>query len=347
MILSTLTPELNFALEQLSHRRLGQLCELRFRRGRPVTGVFPWGEELIYRNGQPIAVNEALLKTLLDRATSCSPYALRMEETGLYLPLENGCRMGLCGETVLRDGKIHGLRHISSLVIRFAREIPGAADGAIPYLTQGGQLSSALILSPPGGGKTTFLRDLIRQLSTKGIRIGVVDQRRELAAQKEGENTLNLGPCTDVLSGCPKDQGMALLLRVMNPQIMAVDELWGTSELETVREIAGAGVRLLATAHARDKQQVCLRPGFRQLMEEGVFDYIIELDHYHIKRMERLGDGAETGRGNLRGGGVPDERMDGAAGAQPSAAAAAGASAGAGAYGAGDGAPYAAHAGVV
>lgn len=95
-------------------------------------------------------------------------------------------------------------------MIRFAREIPGAADGAIPYLTQGGQLSSALILSPPGGGKTTFLRDLIRQLSTKGIRIGVVDQRRELAAQKEGENTLNLGPCTDVLSGCPKDQGMAL-----------------------------------------------------------------------------------------------------------------------------------------
>lgn len=140
---------------------------------------------------------------------------------------------------------------------------------------------------------------------------------------------------------------MALLLRVMNPQIMAVDELWGTSELETVREIAGAGVRLLATAHARDKQQLCLRPGFRQLVEEGVFDYIIELDHYHIKRMERLGDGAETGRGNLCGGGVPDERMDGAAGAEPSAAAAAGASAGAGAYGAGDGAPYAAHAGAV
>ena len=347
MILSTLTPELNFALEQLSPGRMGQLCELRFRRGQQVTGVFPWGEELICRNGQPIAVTEALLKTLLDRATSCSPYALRMEETGLYLPLENGCRMGLCGETVLRDGKIYGLRHISSLVIRFAREIPGAADPAALRLFQGDNLYSALILSPPGGGKTTFLRDLIRQLSIQGIRIGVVDQRRELAAQREGENTLDLGPCTDVLSGCPKDQGMALLLRVMNPQIMAVDELWGQSELETVREIAGAGVQVLATVHARNLWQLKMRSGFRQLLEDGVFDYIIELEHYKIKRMERLGDGAETGRGNLCGSGIADERMDGAAGTEPSAASDSSAAAGSGAYGAGDGAAHARHAGAV
>ncbi len=347
MILSTLTPELNLALEQLSSQRLGQLCELRFRRGQSVTGVFPWGEELICRNGQPIGVNEALLKTLMDRATGCSPYALRMEETGLYLPLEQGCRMGLCGETVMRDGKLYGLRHISSLVIRFAREIPGAADGAVSALHRGEYLYSALILSPPGGGKTTFLRDLIRQLSTQGIRIGVVDQRRELAAQKDGENTLDLGPCTDVLSGCPKDQGMALLLRVMNPQVMAVDELWGESELQTAREIAGAGVRLLATAHGRSLGQIRLRPGFRQLLADGVFDYVIELEHYKIKRMERLGDGAETGRGNLRGGSVADERLDGAAGAQSAAQLAASAAAGAGAYGAGDGAASAPDAGAV
>ena len=347
MRLSTLTPELNHALGQLSGARMQQLSELRFRRGQPVTGVFPWGEELICRNGQPIKVNEALLKTLLDRATGCSPYALRLEETGLYLPLENGCRMGLCGETVMREGRLFGLRHISSLVIRFAREIPGAADQAIPVLNAGDGLHSALILSPPGGGKTTFLRDLIRQLSTQGIRVGVVDQRRELAAQKEGENTLDLGPCTDVLSGCPKDQGMALLLRVMNPQVMAVDELWGTEELNTVREIAGAGVRVLATAHAGNLRKLLLRPGFRELIRDGVFDYVIELSHYQIERMERLGDGAETGRGIVCGGCVPDERMDGAAGTQSSAAADSSASAGVGADGPGDGAAYAAAAGAV
>lgn len=340
MKLEVLTPELSQAIQRMPAQRLAMASELRLRRGQRARLAFPWGEELLTRNGQGIPVTEEMLTALVDRATGFSPYALRLEETGLYLPLEQGCRMGLCGETVIREGKIWGLRHISSLVIRFAREIPGTARQAAERLTEGGTIRAALILSPPGGGKTTFLRDLIRCISERGLRVSVIDQRRELAAQRQGENTLELGPCTDVLSGCPKAEGMSLMLRVMNPQVLAVDELAGEDELAAAQQAAFSGVALLATAHAGSLKQVLRRPGYRALLESGAFQYVIELEQYRIRRMERIGDDLEAGSGRVCGGGVADEWTGGAAESQQAAGAAETAAAGTGAAARGDGAAH-------
>ena len=330
MIISALPPEVQEALDRVEKARAAKLVELRFRRGQAVRMVFPWGEELLTRHGSPIPVTEQLLGEMVDRATGFSPYARKLEETGLYLPLEGGCRMGLCGEMVIRDGKIWGLRNLSSAVIRIAREQKGAAGSVMNALLAGDRPHSALILSPPGGGKTTFLRDLIRQYSEAGIRVSVLDQRRELAAQRAGENGLDLGPCTDVLSGCPKAQGMELMLRVMNPQVMAVDELSGEDELLAARQAAFSGVALLATAHGDSVEGLCSRPGFRALIESGAFDYLIELEHYRVKRLERWGHDAEAGRRDICGGGVLHERVSGPAEPEPENRAASAAAAGAG-----------------
>ena len=342
-----LTPELQGAMAQLPGQRREQLMELRLRLGRDVGTVYPWGEELLTYGGRPIPVTEQLLKELLNRATGFSPYALRGEERGLFLPLEHGDRMGLCGEAVMQDGALGGLRHIGSMVIRLARQCRGVAAEAADRLLEEKCVPSVLIVSPPGQGKTTFLRDLIRIVSQRGIRVSVADERRELSAARNGVPELDLGPNTDVLTGCPKAQAMGLLLRVMNPQVLAVDELAGPEELAAVEEASASGVAVFATAHGEGLHSLRRRGGFSRLLEEGTFTWCVTLGQRKVVQMERLGQYAEDHGRVFCGGGFADERMGitagNAAAASPSTAAAAGPGADAG----GNGAAYAAGGGAV
>lgn len=334
-----LTPELREAMAMLPERRRNQVAELRLRAGSRAKLVMPWGEELLMGPRGPVLVTDKLLSELLDRATHYSPYTLRGEESGLYLPLEGGCRMGLCGEASMQNGQLQGLRHVSSMVLRFAREVPGVAQGAADKLMQSGGVGSCLIVSPPGGGKTTFLRDLIRCVSQQGWRVSVADERRELAAGKNGVPQMDLGPCTDVLSGCPKAQAIPMLLRVMNPQVLAFDELAGQEELAMAYEAACCGVAVFATAHGDSLRSLLARPGYGTLT--AAFDWCVTLKTFDTYRMERLGEYAEDRGSLLCGGGITDERMGRPAGHEVAAWPPAAATAGPGADAGGDGAAYA------
>lgn len=343
MELNVLPPELSRAFFALSPKRQLSAMELRFRLGAPVKLVFPWGEELLMQGQNPVLVTDRLLKTLVDRATGFSPYTLRGEEAGLFLPLEDGCRMGLCGEAVMQEGRIKGIRHVSSIVIRLARERKGIAETQADRLIERNAVQSALIVSPPGRGKTTFLRDLIRAVSTRGYRVSVVDERRELAAVREGRPQLDVGPSTDVLTLCPKAQAIPLLVRVMNPQVLAVDELAGEEELQMAQEAAFCGVALFATAHGDSLESVLARPGYRTLLEAGTFQWCITLDTYDSVRMERLGRHGEISGSLYGNAGVNDGRLGRAAGHGTAAQSAAAASAGAGTDAGGNGVEYAHH----
>jgi stage III sporulation protein AA len=276
--------------------------------------VVPWGEELLTLEEREIPVTEGLLQTLLDRATGFSPYAMKLEETGLYLPLENGCRMGLCGEAVIREGKLWGLRQVSSIAIRLAREHRGIASEAARWLTETGYPQSALIVSPPGGGKTTFLRDLVRCLSEQGVRVSVADERRELGSVRDGVPTLDLGPTTDILSGCPKAEAIPLLLRVMNPQVIALDEIAGQAELEAVAYCAFSGVAVLATAHGDGISSLLSRPLYRKLLESGAFSWCITLAANGKAAIERLGVYGKISGCAAGDSGILDERFCSTAG---------------------------------
>lgn len=188
--------------------------------------------------------------------------------------------MGLCGTPVLRDGQIHGLGRLSSAAIRVARQVTGAAAPVErELLDTEGKLCSTLILAPPGAGKTTLLRDLIRMTSQgEGMvpqRVAVADERGEVAALWNGVPQLDVGERTDVLEGCPKAQALMLLLRAMNPQVLAADEITAPEDVAALISAAGCGVKLLATAHGSGREDLSRRPLYRQLMEARVFERLL------------------------------------------------------------------------
>ena len=151
-----------------------------------------------------------------------------------------------------------------------ARQPDGVADRLRDALWARPQ--SVLLCGAPGSGKTTLLRDLIRQLSDRfGWRICVVDERLELAACASGVPQFRLGARTDVLSGAPKAAGIELLLRTMNPEWIAVDEITAEADIAAIRRASYCGVRFLATAHAADRRELESRPLYRALLEDGFF----------------------------------------------------------------------------
>ena len=187
-----------------------------------------------------------------------------------FVTLPGGHRLGICGTAVVQNGTITALREPSSLNLRIARQPDGIADRLRDALWARPQ--SVLLCGAPGSGKTTLLRDLIRQLSDRfGWRICVVDERLELAACASGVPQFHLGAHTDVLSGAPKAAGIELLLRTMNPEWIAVDEITAEADIAAIRRASYCGVRFLATAHAADRRELESRPLYRALLQDGFF----------------------------------------------------------------------------
>lgn len=254
--------------------------EFRLRAGRPMTVLLPGGEEPLEAVVDPVE-----LETLCDLATEFSRYAAVETLREGYLSVRGGFRVGLCGSAVMKDGANTNLKQFSSAAVRIARERKGMAEPLVPQLFREERFQNTLILSPPGGGKTTLLRDLVRCLSERGMRIGLVDERGEVAAMYRGEPQMDVGPHTDVLDACPKAMGIPMLLRAMNPQIIAVDEITAREDLKAMAQASGCGVGLLATIHAVDTTELMEKPLYRQLLENKVFQMTI--------RIVRGGEGRE------------------------------------------------------
>lgn len=263
-----LLPEsIRAAVRQLPGEAARSACEFRLRLGRRPSVTMPEGERDIPGTDR---VGTRDLARVLEIATQASPYSAAAAVAQGYVSAPGGVRVGLCGR--MRRGAESAWTHagLTSVAIRIPREVKGCGEAfcARPF-------HSTLIFSPPGAGKTTLLRDMVRLLSDGGERVSLCDERGEVAAISETGFGFDVGGRTDVLSDRPRHEAALQLLRTMNPQILAMDEITDPEDAAACRSAAGCGVALLVTAHGDSLAELREKPVFRQLFEEGVFSRAI------------------------------------------------------------------------
>ena len=261
--------------------------ELRLRRGRRATALVDGAERAISDR----AVAERDIAALLERVTGASLHTVIGELRNGYIN-SGGLRVGVCGTAVIKDGDVSGFRDFSSVNIRIPALFTGDMEAAWAELcrTRG---ASVLLISPPGGGKTTALRELIRRTADTMTRVAVVDERGELTAAGDGERGFDLGAHSDVMTGVKKSRAALMLLRAMNPDMIAVDEITERADADAMREITGCGVALYATAHAARLEELSRRMLYRELLDEHIFQYVMEISgtgrerRYMLRRLEQ------------------------------------------------------------
>ena len=264
--------------DQVDRHGKETLQELRLRLNSP--------PELIRSNGT-IALERKIesrdLQYCINAASAYSPWTASSISNG-YITAPGGHRIGICGETIVSNNRVTGIRNTTSICIRIARDFPGIAERAKALS------GSVLIIGKPGCGKTTLLRDLIRIHAGNGQVISVIDERQELFPLSSNGNIYTNGSKIDIFSGCPKRAGIEMALRCMSPEIIAVDEITAQEDCHALLYAGWCGVRLFATAHAGSREELFERTVYQPIVRSNLFDTLITIckdKHWNTERMKK------------------------------------------------------------
>ena len=264
----------------ISNNRIkDELQEIRIRIDRPLILKLR-DKELVVE--YKITQNEIL--QIVERLCENSIYAYRKQLCEGYITIRGGHRVGITGTTVVENGEIINIKYITSLNFRIAREVPNCSNRIIRQVIDipNQSIFNTLIVSPPGKGKTTILRDLIRNLSNgvsginfKGKTCGVVDERGEIAAMYRGIPQNDIGIRTDIIDNVSKAKGIKILIRTMAPEIIACDEVGGEEDIKAIEEAMLSGVKGIFTMHGKSIEDVHSNKYIKKLIDEKIVEKII------------------------------------------------------------------------
>ena len=284
-----------------------QVQEIRLRVHAPLLMVYNNREYYISQEGRlGNYINEAYIVTknelreTMEYMSNYSLYAFEEEMKQGFITIQGGHRIGIAGKTIVDDCGIRTMKFISFINVRMSHQIKGCATEVLPYLYENEEILHTLIISPPRCGKTTLLRDLIRQISNgndehEGITVGVIDERSEIGACYQGVPQNDLGIRTDILDCCPKAKGMMMLIRTMSPRVIAVDEIGSREDLEAMEYVMNCGCKLIATVHGSSIEDIKQKPVLRKLVQERIFErYIILNSKGRIGNIDQIYDNRGT-----------------------------------------------------
>lgn len=300
-ILEALPDTIQKMIRRLPTGLLQDLEEIRIRENRPLMVHSHGRDYFVSKDGGAGSYQAAAYQVtaddthkILQLISDYSIYAFDEEIRNGYLTLRGGHRVGLTGKTVLENGQIRTMKYIKSFNIRISREIIGAADKIMPFLLSGRNICHTLILSPPQMGKTTLLRDIARKISDgfpgfQGMKVGIVDERSEIAGCWHGLPQKKIGYQTDVLDGCPKAAGIMMLIRSMSPRVILTDEIGRAEDAAAIQEALNAGIRIITSAHAADIQDALARPFLSHLLGSRIFERVAVLgDSLGVGTLEKI-----------------------------------------------------------
>jgi stage III sporulation protein AA len=269
---------------------LESMEEVRLRQNKPII-LYGGGREyiiskygqLVFDPGNAYICTLEDIKNAVSLITNFSLYSFEDDIRNGFVTIDGGHRVGICGKAVLENGKIRTFRDISFINYRVARQVLGAADKVLHYiLKDNNSLYNTLIISPPQCGKTTILRDIVRQISGgipsmgfKGKKVGLIDERNEIAACCLGLPKNDVGIRTDVLDGCPKAEGIQIMIRSMSPDIIATDEIGRCEDSGAVLDAINAGVKIITTIHGSNIEDFLRKPALEKLHANLFERYII------------------------------------------------------------------------
>ncbi|MFZ5901378.1 MAG: stage III sporulation protein AA [Bacillota bacterium] len=265
--------------------------EIRLRIGQPLNIRLCRGDVFVSENGDLLPSVTGSYRVTADDVyrttqlvTRSSLYSVEDELRNGFVTVSGGHRVGIAGKVLLDDKKIRTIKHVWALNFRVSREVAGVADRVLPYLVERDRVKHTLIVSPPRCGKTTLLRDVVRQISCgipalgfRGVTVGLVDERSEIAGCYKGVPQRDVGPRTDVLDACPKAEGMMLLLRAFSPEVIATDEIGRSEDIAALEEALNTGVTIIATVHARTIEELERRPALRYMTGLRIIERFILL----------------------------------------------------------------------